>query len=67
MKTEKELIKEYLELKAKYNRKVTYVNKMIDNRKKNYRDSHRYEKAKMVLYQMELAIKRKAKELKEIL
>ena len=67
MKTEKEIIKEYLDLKLKYNRRITYINKLVSKAKKDYRDVFRYEHSKMLLYQLELALKVKAKELKGVI
>ena len=67
MKTEKELIKEYLNLKYKYNKRITYINKLSSKEKKDYRDMFRYEHSKMLLYQLELALKNKSKELKAVL
>lgn len=67
MKTERELINEYLGLKNRYNRGVTYVNRLVGKLKQEDGDKERYIRAKGVLQQMEKAIKRKAHELKKIL
>lgn len=67
MKTERELIEEYLGLKNCYNVGVTYINRLIGKLKQEDGDRERYIRAKSVLQQMEKAIQRKAQELKKIL
>lgn len=67
MTTERELIKEYLELKNKYNKVVAMINRLADKRKVDYRDDARYEHLKLMANQIKQAVQKKAKELKEVL
>lgn len=67
MKTEQEMMKEYLQLKYKYNRAISKINALADKRKVSYQDDLMYEHLKMLLNQIELALKEKAKELKKVL
>lgn len=67
MKTEQEMMKEYLQLKYKYNRTLSKINALADKRKVDYRDDVMYEQLKMFLNQIELTLKEKSKELKKVL
>lgn len=67
MKTEKKLIKQYLELKYKYNRTICKINALADKSTNTYQDDVTYEHLKMVLNQIELALKSKSKELSKVL
>ena len=67
MNIEKQLIKEYLDLKKVYNRKITYINTLIGKKEQSYKTSFKYEHTKMQLSQLRSQIKAKADELKKIL
>lgn len=67
MKTENELIKEYLQLKYRLNKVLLEINALGNRKGKRYYDMAKYEKYKMLLSDLESKLKEKAKELKKVL